>query len=133
MITPVSAVFAGVVALLMLFLAYRVSMFRLKHKQGMGHNDNPDFEAAVRSHANLAEYAPIALILLVVGELNGVNSQLIYWVGLIFVGGRVLHAWGMAKAQGGPHKARLIGILLSWLSIAVMAGLVLWNAISVNA
>lgn len=132
MVTPMSAVFAGVIAVLMLFLAYRVSTFRLKYKKGMGHNEDPDFEAAVRAHGNLVEYAPIALILLVVGELNGVNIQVIYWVGLVFVVGRLLHAWGMVKGRGGTHTARLLGSVFSWLAILVMAVIVVWNAIAVN-
>ncbi|WP_404365628.1 MAPEG family protein [Marinobacter sp.] len=132
MITPVSAVFASVLAVLFIVLGYRVSLFRLKHQKGFGHNNDRDFEAAVRAHANLAEYAPIALILLVVGELNGVSTQLVYWTGLTFVASRLLHAWGMYKGRGGPHKARLVGILLSWISILVMAGLVVWNVVRVN-
>ncbi|MBS3804683.1 MAG: MAPEG family protein [Oleiphilaceae bacterium] len=132
MITPMSAVFASVIAVLMVFLAYRVSTFRLKYRQGLGHNEDPDFEAAVRAHGNLVEYAPLALILLVVGELNGVNIKTVYWVGLVFVVSRLLHAWGMTQGRGGPHKARLVGTLLSWLSILVMAVLVVWNVIRVN-
>lgn len=132
MIVPVSAVFASALAILMLVLGYRVSTFRLKYKLGVGHNEDPDFQSAVRSHANLAEHAPIFLILLVVGELNGIGTQIIYWVGLTFVVGRLLHAWGMAKGRGGPHKGRLVGILLCWLAILVIAVLVVWNVVAVN-
>lgn len=132
MIVPVSAVFASALAVLLLVLGYRVSTFRLKYRKGVGHTDDPDFESAVRAHGNLAEYAPIFLILLVVGELNGVGSQVIYWVGLTFVVGRLLHVWGMAKGRGGPHKGRLVGILLSWLAILVMAVLVVRNVMMVN-
>lgn len=129
MIIPLTAVYASITAFLMLFLAYRVSTFRLKYKKGMGLTEDRDFESAVRSHGNLAEYAPITLILLAVGELNGVTTQWVYLVGLAFIAGRLLHAWGMHKGHGGPHPTRLVGILLNWLAILVMAVLVLINAL----
>ncbi len=132
MIVPMSAVFASLTALLFLALSFRVVMFRLKYRKGMGITDDLDFQAADRAQANLVEYAPFALILLALGELNGVASQLVYWVGVAFIAGRVLHAWGMISGRGGPHKARMAGILLTWLTILVMIGLVLWNVFRVN-
>lgn len=132
MIIPVTAVFAAITAVLMLALACRVGTFRLRYRQGLGVNDDPGFQVAVRAHGNLTEYAPIALILMAIGELNGVSAQAVYWVGLSFVAGRLLHVLGMFQGQGGPHKARLVGILLSWASILVMAGLTLWNVVALN-
>ncbi len=132
MLMPVTAVFAAVTAALLLFLSYRISTFRLKYRQGLGFNDDPEFEAAVRAQGNLVEYAPIALILMAIGELNGVNAQWIYWVGMAFVTGRILHAFGMVKGQGGPHKARMAGILLTWASILVLGVLVVWNVFQVH-
>lgn len=132
MLMPVTAMLAAVTALLLLFLSGQVSRYRLKYRQGLGVNDDRDFEVAVRAQANLVEYAPIALILMAIGELNGVNAQWIYWVGMAFVGGRILHAFGMYNGHGGPHKARMAGILLTWLSILVMAVLVVWNVIQVQ-
>ena len=132
MLMPVTAMLAAVTALLLLFLSGQVSRYRLKYRQGLGVNDDRDFEVAVRAQANLVEYAPIALILMAIGELNGVHAQWIYWVGMAFVGGRILHAFGMYNGHGGPHKARMAGILLTWLSILVMAVLVVWNVIQVQ-
>ncbi|SFR80813.1 hypothetical protein SAMN05216203_3116 [Marinobacter daqiaonensis] len=132
MLMPVTAIFAAVTAVLLLLLSLRVSMFRLKYGQGLGVNDDRGFEVAVRTQGNLVEYAPMALILMAVGELNGVGAQWIYWVGMAFVGGRLLHVFGMFNGNGGPHKARLVGTLLTWLSILVMAVLVVWNVIQVR-
>ena len=129
MLMPVTAVYAAVTALLLLFLSFQVSKYRLKYRQGLGINDDVEFQVADRAQANLVEYAPLALILMGVGELNGVSAHWIYWVGMAFVGGRILHAFGMFNGHGGPHKARLVGILLTWLSMAVMAILLVWNVI----
>jgi len=127
MIVPVTGVFAAVIGILLLVLSAQVVKFRLKYKKGLGVTDDRDFEAAVRAHANLVEYAPLGLIMLAIAELNGVASGLIYWTGMALVVGRILHAFGMINGRGGPHKARMIGILLTWLSILVAALLLLWN------
>ncbi|MGP4845037.1 MAPEG family protein [Marinobacter sp. 1Y8] len=132
MIIPVTAVFAAVTAFLMLFLAWRVTTFRRKFKAGMGDAGNHDFEVAIRAHANLVEYAPIALILMAIGELNGVSAVSVYAVGMLFVVGRLLHAWGFTKSRGGYALSRMIGVLFTWLSILIMAGLLLLNIAQVS-
>lgn len=131
MIVPVTGVFAAVTGILLLVLSIQVVKFRLKYRKGLGVTDDRDFEAAVRAHANLVEYAPMGLIMLAIAELNGVASGLIYWTGMALVVGRILHAWGMINGRGEPHKARLIGILLTWLAILATAIFLLWNVWSV--
>jgi uncharacterized protein len=131
MIVPVSAVFAAVLGLLLLVLSFMISRYRLKFKHGLGVSDDIDFQATVRAHANLVEYAPIGLIMLAIAELNGVSSTLIYWTGMGFVVGRLLHAFGMINGRGGPHMARMAGILLTWLAILVLSLLLFWNVFQV--
>lgn len=131
MIVPVTAVFAAVTGLLLLVLSTHVVRFRLKYRKGMGVTDDRDFEAAVRAHANLVEYAPLGLLMLGLAEFNGVPGQLVYWAGMALVVGRVLHAWGMINGRGGTHWARMAGIVLTWLAILVAALLLLWNVYQV--
>ncbi|MEP3562876.1 MAG: MAPEG family protein, partial [Marinobacter sp.] len=73
MIIPVTAVFAAVLGILLLVLSVLAVRFRLKYQIGMGVNDDPVFQATVRAHANLVEYAPLGLIMLAIAELNGVS------------------------------------------------------------
>lgn len=87
MIIPVTGVFAAVLGLLLLALSARVVKYRLKYRKGLGVTDDRDFEVAVRAHANLVEYAPLALLMLAIAELNGVASGLIYWLGMALVAG----------------------------------------------
>lgn len=131
MIVPVSAVFAAVLGLLLIVLSLMVVRHRLRLKQGLGVSEDIDFQAAVRAHANLIEYAPAGLIMMTIAELNGVSATLIYWTGMAFVVGRLLHAFGMINGQGGPHMARMAGILLTWLAIVVLALLLFWNVFQV--
>ncbi|WP_111497062.1 MAPEG family protein [Marinobacter bohaiensis] len=132
MIVPVTAVFAAFTAILMLFLAWRVTTFRRRYQVGLGDNGEKAFQVAIRAHANLVEYAPITLILMGLGELNGVYVHYVYAVGMLFIVGRLLHAWGFIRSQGGYAISRMIGTLLTWLSILVMALLTFANVVRVT-
>lgn len=133
MIIPVTAVFAAFTALLMLFLAWRVTTFRRKHNAGLGDGGGDrDFQVAIRAHANLVEYAPITLIMLAVGELNGVSSGQIYGVGMLFIIGRLLHAWGFIKRRGGASLPRFLGVLFTWLSMLILAVMLVINVMRVS-
>ncbi len=127
MIVPVTGVFAAVLGLLLVALSARVVKFRLKFKKGLGVNEDRDFECAVRAQANLVEYAPLAILMLAIAELNGVPSGWVYIIGMGLVIGRILHAWGMVKGRGGTHIGRFLGTVLTWLAILVTAGLLFWN------
>lgn len=127
MILPITGVFAAVIGILLIFLSAVVVKYRIKYGKDMGITDDRDFEAAVRAHGNLVEYAPLTLLMLGIAELNGVSNGFIYWLGMAFVAGRILHAWGMLQGQGGPHKARMVGILLTWVVILATAVLLLLN------
>jgi uncharacterized membrane protein YecN with MAPEG domain len=131
MILPITGVFAAVIGILLLVLSAVVVKYRIKYGKDIGTTEDLDFKAAVRAHGNLMEYAPLTLLMLGIAELNGVSSGFIYWVGMAFVLGRILHAWGMFQGQGGPHKARMVGILLTWATILITAVLLLHNVYKV--
>lgn len=132
MIIPVTAVFAAVTAFLTLFLAWRVTTFRRKYKTGLGDDGQRDFQVAIRAHANLVEYAPITLIMMAIGELNGVAALYVYGVGMLFIVGRLLHAWGFIQSRGGYALSRMFGVLFTWLAMLIMALLMLANVIRVS-
>lgn len=131
MIVPVTGVFAAVLGILLLVLSAHVVKFRYKYKKDIGVTDDREFIVAVRTQANFVEYAPLGLIMLGIAELNGAASGLVYWAGMALVVGRILHAWGMINGNGGPHKARMLGVALTWLAIFAAAVLLLWNVWSV--
>jgi uncharacterized membrane protein YecN with MAPEG domain len=127
MVIPVTAVVASATSLLALVLSYRVTVYRRRFKSGLGTNGDRDFEAAVRAHANLMEYAPLTLVLLGVGELNGVSELWIYALGMLFVVSRLAHAWGFIQSRGGQHMGRFFGTAGTWLTLLVLALLLAIN------
>ena len=117
---PVTALYASVLGLFMLHLAYQVTKYRQLHRAGLGHS-NHDVLIAGRNHANATEYIPITLILLALGELNGAANGVLHLIGVTFVFARILHAWGFKVSKGGAHPARYWGIVLSFLCMITLA------------
>lgn len=113
---PISAFYTSLLALLMLVLAYQVVKQRLRHKSGLGHQ-NDDLMVAGRAHANAAEYIPITLLLMVIAELNGANPTVLHISGVAFLVSRVIHAWGFKASSGKTHFGRYWGTLINWVVI----------------
>lgn len=119
---PVSLTFAGALALLVLWLAYRISRVRMSGKVMVGDGGNPLLLARMRAQANFVEYTPFVLILMALIEMAGGSAWGLRGVGLVYVVARVLHAFGMDKMTM-PNPLRAIGALVTW---AVLLGLAIW-------
>jgi len=119
---PVSLTFAGALALLNLWLAFRVVQARRAGKVVMGDGNNPLLVGRMRAQANFVEYTPFFLILLGLIELAGGPKPWLWGIGIVYVLGRVAHAFGMDKATY-PNPMRGLGILVTWL---LLLGLALW-------
>lgn len=124
----ISALYTGLLVLLLLLLAIRVAMLRLRHKVALGSAENRQLERRIRAHGNLAENAPITVLMLVLLELMAAAPLLLHLLGGSFLLGRVLHAWGLSQ-RSGPSWQRLSGMLLSWSSMLVMALMLVGEAL----
>lgn len=88
-VLPVTALYAGINIMLLVSLAFLVVHHRIANQVALGHNGVEPLERAIRVHGNLAEYAPSALILLALLELNSVSSLHLYVLGGLFTFARV--------------------------------------------
>ena len=117
----ITLLYAGLAGLLLLALSFQVVGLRRKHQVGLGTGDQPALERAVRVHANFCEYAPIALLLLLVLELStALPALLLHVLGVMLIAGRVLHAVGLSRSAG-TSRGRFVGTLLTWLMILISA------------
>ena len=99
-----SPLYAGILALLLMYLSLRVVQARIRHGVSVGDGGERDVVKAMRVQANCAEYAPLGVILLVLAELQGMPVWLVHVFGLMLLGGRVLHAYGFGST---PQKVPL--------------------------
>ncbi|MFV8783742.1 MAPEG family protein [Microbulbifer sp. SA54] len=117
----ITALYAGLSALLILALAYRVVAFRRSNKVGVGTGGHHFGEVVVRAHANAVEYVPLALILMLIAEINGLSAVWLHCLGGALLLARALHAVGFIAGKGGYHFGRFTGTALTWLVILALA------------
>ncbi|MGB8634021.1 MAG: MAPEG family protein [Rhodanobacteraceae bacterium] len=122
----VTGFYVALLALLSLFLALRVVMRRKHARVGLGHGGDEELSRRQRAHANMLEYVPLALLLLLVLELDHTVPWLLHVFGITLVVARVLHAWGLSHSSGTSF-GRLFGTLFTWLVMLAMIAVLLWQ------
>jgi len=110
---PITALYAGLLGVLVLILAFRVVAVRRTTAIGLGDGGNALLLSRIRIHANAAEYVPLALVLMLILELNGASPRLLHVLGIALVVGRLAHAQGLSQSAG-TSAGRLVGNLLTW-------------------
>jgi hypothetical protein len=124
----ITGIYAAITALLIVIFAVRVTLRRRALGIGIGSGGDAVLAQRIRVHANAAEYVPLALVLLLILELNQTRPLLLHVFGCLLVIGRLLHAFGLSSSPG-LTPGRAIGMTLTWLVIVVMALLLLWQAL----
>ena len=107
---PITGFYAALLALLALPLTVQVSARRaligvkagVIHKAVFGDADDPMLRNAIRAFGNFMEYVPLALIVFGLAELRGASAELLWWLGGIFVAGRIVHAASMSFIPKQP-------------------------------
>jgi len=115
----VTAIAASVLAFLYVRLSLVVIGFRRKHGVSVGDGGHEDLLRAIRSQANLTEYAPIGLLLVACLELNQAPIWVTSILAATFVVGRLLHPVGM-KSSDSPLRPRRLGMQLTLLSLLAL-------------
>lgn len=121
-IAPLSALYACLAGVLVILLAYQVVRLRRRERVGRGDGGNKNLGRAIAVHRNAIEYLPIALVLLLIYEINGGQRWLLHAFGASLIVARLLHAWGLGR-YGGESFGRFTGTALTWLVILGLAGM----------
>ena len=116
----IAGLYIALNALLFVWLTLRVIAVRRRERISLGDSDNSNLRKRIRSQANFAETAPLALIgLLALAALQAAPLALHLFGGGLTLG-RLLHSHGMMqKAAIGP--ARPVGMLMTLLVIVGQA------------
>ena len=123
MTLQITALYAGLLALLLLILSVHVSHRRARGKVGVGHGNDRVLHLAIRTQGNFTEYVPLALLLIGLMEFNGLPTWSVHAMGASLTVGRILHAIGLSRS-GGASLPRLLGTALTWL-VLLCGGIVL--------
>jgi len=130
---PVTAFVAAICALLLLATAIDTVRQRVRAKAAFGDAGDAKLISASRSHGNLAEHAPIVILLLAFLELSHAWHMGLMAIGALFLFGRVLHIWGLyLPVSTKPPLPRSLGVIITWLTLAVLNGWTLYLLASRN-
>ncbi len=125
---PITGAVAAICALLLLFMAIQTVRQRLRLKVAFGDGGDAKLISASRSHGNLAEHAPIVIVMLGLLELSHASQFWLVAIAVMFVVGRVAHIIGL-HTPSEPGKApigRQIGVVTTLLTLGGLAAWILW-------
>lgn len=134
MTLPVTAFVAAVCALLLLLTAVMTVRQRLRLGAAFGDHGDARLISASRAHGNLAEHAPIVVILLGLLESARANHMVLMAFGALFMIGRIAHIVGLHAPvePGKPPVTRQIGVAATWITLLALGGWTLWLLATVN-
>ena len=119
----ITSLYASLSVLLIVRLTLSVIKLRRKNRISVGDGGNEELQLAIRTHANAVEYIPIALLLLLMLELNGAPNILIHVLGITLLIGRIIHAMGL------PAKNLQKRVLGMQITIFLLIGLAILNVV----
>jgi len=119
---PVTAIFAGLLALMLVGVSIRVTVLRAKKKVDLFDGGDPQLGRAIRVQGNFVEYVPMALALIGLIEWMGAKPWIVYLLGIALVLARITHAWGL---YSNAFRGRVIGTSTTWIVLAAGGLLVL--------
>lgn len=120
---PVTAACAAICGLLILILAFRVSLLRMRHRVAIGDGGVEALARAIRVHANTIEFVPIFLLLSLCYELYAGANVVLIGLDAVFVAARIAFAVGFSLAP--LHPLHRIGAGLSYLTLLLASALLL--------
>ena len=118
----VTTFYAGLCALIFIWLAFKVIGRRRGAKISLSDGGDEALQRLTRAHSNAAEWMPIFLILLAGVESLGAPGFVLHLAGLPFVIGRFLHGWHFATART-DFRFRVLGMHMTiWPLLALAVG-----------
>ena len=117
-------IYAGIFALIYIYLAVRVVSLRRRYRVGIGHGGHIRLERSQRVHGNFAEYVPFALLLLFFVETQGRSVWLVHALCVALLAGRLVHAYGVAQEKENV-RLRVAGMTTTFGVMAVAAATLL--------
>ncbi len=112
--------YAGIFALIYVFLGMRTSRLRTGAHTMIGHGSDPALERAIRAHGNFGEYVPFILLMLGFAEMQHYSRYWLHALCLALLLGRLVHAYGISQTDEAMGY-RIVGISLTVLVMIIAA------------
>lgn len=113
----VSAFYVVLSALWLIKLSIDITRLRNQYRVAFGDGGFYELQTAIRVHGNAVEYIPIAMLLLIMMEMNGAGTWLVHVCGLMLFIGRVIHYYAM---HGRDPSWRRFSISATYTTLLLM-------------
>ncbi len=124
----ITALYAGLLAPLYLWLCVRVIQARGAAKVAVGDGGDALLVRRMRVQANFAEYVPFILVLIGLAESLATPAWLLHALGAVLLVGRLAHGIGMSQPNE-VFALRSIGMASTFSALIVGAGVCLVRAL----
>ena len=112
----ITAQIAVALGLMHIIFTMRVGGYRLKNEISLGDGGDKQLLKRIRAHANFTETVPIALILILLNELNAASTAILYALAGTLIVARLMHYVSIAFKT--PLLVRVVGMTATLLVIA---------------
>ncbi|MBI1778375.1 MAG: MAPEG family protein [Proteobacteria bacterium] len=127
MIPTITPIYAALAGLLLILLTIRVGGLRGRFQIGIGDGGNEELARWIRVHGNFIESVPLALLLILLVELQGVPAWRLHALGAVLLLARLAHAQGLSSTSG-RSLGRAAGAIGTLAVILVSASSLLYRA-----
>lgn len=120
MMIAVSTTYAAILGLLFVpFTAY-VGLYRAKHNILLLDGGDQELARRIRAQGNFIETVPLAIILIILMDINGASATWLHALGSVLVVSRVIHYVTIATNPGNsvPRALGMVGTLGVYLAAA---------------
>jgi hypothetical protein len=128
-LVPITAFYAGLLALIMIVLGAAIGPLRMRTGISILHGENMELATRIRRHGNFTESVPFALILIGFLELNGAAPGLLHGLGIALVLARIAHPIGL-QHDNVRNPLRGIGAGGTILVTLIAAVMLIWGFLS---
>jgi len=125
---PISMLYLSLLSLTALTITIGIVKVRMKTGISLGDGDDENLKRVMRVQSNLLENLLPFSILFILLELNNTSIILLHTIGTVFLIARLIHAFGFSK-KSGRSFGRYYGTVFSWLSLAVLIVVNLYQAL----
>ena len=126
MLILVTSLYAALLALVYFVLFGMVGRVRGQLKISLGDGGNPELIVANRRHMNFVENVPLALLLILLVEMNGATTTYVHALGAVLLASRIIHPFGL-KPDNMGSMPRVIGAGGTALVILASVVTLLWQ------
>ena len=119
----VTAMFAAILAVLHVIFTMRVGGYRFRSGISLGDGGDKELLNRIRAHGNFIEQVPIALLLLLLNELNGLSDTYLMALGGTLLAARITH-YLMIVSRNLPIVLRPVS-MIGTLGVILVSGVAL--------